>query len=131
MVAIGVVRWFDDPRPELSSDMVAGVWQGADRAELSFDGDGLFRASRIPVSLLGSASSGPTTRSGTGKWSIRAAVNDPSEKKTQVALVFEALDGFPVPYSVNLRAESVDGKVVLFWFVGDPDLNRRFILERN
>ncbi|WP_130337534.1 hypothetical protein [Micromonospora kangleipakensis] len=125
-----VMRWLGDSRPELSNDIVVGVWQGAGGCELVLNDDGTFHASQIPVSLLGSEPPTSATTSGAGRWSVRAAVNDYSGRKTEVALVFESLDEFPVPYSVNLRSDSVDGKIVLFWFIGDPDLGRRFILER-
>ncbi|MEH0983604.1 hypothetical protein [Micromonospora sp. CPCC 205556] len=132
MVAINAVSsWLEDSRPELSDLTVVGSWRGAGGCEFVFNDDGTFRASQIPASLLGRASTQSNTMSGSGTWSVRAAVNDYSERKTQVALVFDALDGFPVPYSTNLRSDSADGEIVLFWFIGDPDLGRRFVLERS
>lgn len=130
IIANVVSGWFDDKRPELSSGVVVGTWKGHAGSQLVINGDGTFVAKQLPVSVLGSASSAEVAASGLGRWSIRAAVNDPSERKTQIALVFDSLEGFPVPYSVNIRSNAIGGRVVLFWFVGDPDLGRRFILEK-
>jgi hypothetical protein len=126
-----VNRWLEDSRPVLSKDIVVGTWRGAGGGELSISDDGTFRAPQVPTSLLESARSTPATTSGSGRWRLAAALNDSSGRETQVALTFDILHNYPVPYSVNVRSDSVDGKVVLFWFIGDPDVGRRFVLERS
>jgi hypothetical protein len=121
--------WFVDTRPVLSDQAVIGVWRGAEGCQFSINADGTFRASSVPASLFDSAQSGTAT--GTGTWRLAAAINDASGRKTQLALVFETLTNHPVPYSVSLRSDSIGGKVVLFWFVGDPDLGHRFVLSKS
>lgn len=121
--------WLQDSRPELSDELVVGVWRGPDGCELTIDGDGTFRASRIPASVFGPTPES-NVASGFGTWSVRPAVNDYSERNTQVSLVFERLENYSVPYSINLRSALADNQIVLFWFIGDPDLDRRFVLQK-
>ena len=124
-------NWFEDTRPVLSDQAVIGLWRGSEGCEFAINADGTFRASRVPASLLETAPSATGTATGTGTWKLVAAINDASGRKTQVALIFETLDNYPVPYSVSLRSDSVSGDVVLFWFVGDPDLGHRFVLRKS
>jgi hypothetical protein len=122
--------WFEDSRPTLSDELVVGTWRASNGGELSFTDDGTFQASQIPSAALGPVPSTSTTVSGSGEWELTADVNDPGRRVTQVHLLFRELDEVEVRHSVNLRSDEVDGGVVLFWFVGDPDLGDRYVLEK-
>ncbi|GIJ76227.1 hypothetical protein Xph01_06590 [Micromonospora phaseoli] len=108
---------------------MVGAWRGSGASELIIAGDRTFSAKGLPSSLVGSQAT-TSTVPGVGRWSIQADVNDSSEKKTQLVLVFEDLDDVPVPFSVKLASDLADGKLVLFWTVGDPDLGHRVTLEK-
>ncbi|TDC84667.1 hypothetical protein E1193_04915 [Micromonospora sp. KC606] len=127
-----VKRILTDDRPNLSAAAVIGVWKGGDGCTLILSEDRTFQMSNIPVSFLGPATSPNTSiiAVGSGEWSLRAAANDPTDRKTQVSLLFRELDGYPTPYSSNLRSSFAEDGIALFWFVGDPDLGRRFDLEK-
>jgi hypothetical protein len=122
--------WFEDSRPVLSNDLVAGTWRASNGGELNFSEDGTFRASRVPSVVLRPIESRSVTMSGSGEWELTADVNDPSGRIAQVHLRFRKLDNVEVRHSVDLLSDRVDGDVILFWFIGDPDLDNRYVLEK-
>lgn len=117
--------------PAMSDELLVGVWRGPDEASLTIAGDRTFQAERIRAAALGSAQTAPRLVSGSGHWKVESDVNDPSGSLNQVNLLFEELEGYVVPYSVNLRSDWDDDDLILFWFIGDPDLDKRYILEKD
>lgn len=122
-------EWLRDTRPVLSADVVVGTWRGVDGSELYIRRDGSFEALRIPNTLFRSLPRGEGVTTGTGSWSLVPAAVDSTRKVTQVLLTFETADSYTAPIG-RLRSKYVDGEVVLFWFIGDPDLDRIYVLKK-
>ncbi|GAA0395794.1 hypothetical protein GCM10009541_43600 [Micromonospora gifhornensis] len=137
VLALGLViyvlsRVFEDTRPNLTSDIVLGTWRDAGGGEFTFDADGTFRAGGIPVLFFGPPRTTAPTMSGAGAWKLKAPLEDPAGRLTTVSLAFNSLDQseYGVPYGSRLLSQTVDGSVILYWYVGDADLNRRMVLEK-
>lgn len=129
VAAVALQGWLRDSRPVLNAQAIAGVWRGDGGCEMTINLEGTFVASRIPTMVLGPRATAATA-SGSGQWKLDSAANDSTGRLTQVALRFESLDYHSVPFAINLRSGNVNGDLVLFWFVGDPDLGHRFVLEK-
>lgn len=121
-----------DTRPTLTNDIVVGTWRDADGGEFTFNADGTFHATKIPVSFFGPPRTTASTMSGAGEWKLAAPLEDPAGRLTTLDLGFETLDQgeYGVPYGSRLLSKVVDGKILLYWYVGDSDLNHRVMLEK-
>ncbi|TCC00405.1 hypothetical protein E0H26_01560 [Micromonospora zingiberis] len=123
-----------DTRPTLTNDIVVGTWRGADDCTFTFNADGTFVARNVPVSLFNPPGTTAPADVARGEWELTAAIEDPGGRLATVQLGFETVGEqgqVGIHFSTRLRSNTVDGEPVLYWFNGDPDLNRRFILEKD
>jgi hypothetical protein len=100
-----------------------GLPKSANRnAVIQLNADGLFRASRIPVGMVGVNHSSPEIVDGTGLWHIASF-----DGKPKVYLVFKQITGAPdavLPYGRPLEISGFPYPRRLYYFVGDPDEKR-------
>jgi hypothetical protein len=141
-VALLLVAISCSGKPIMHAELI-GAWviTGESRADLgkayehaagriTFKDDGTFAAVEMPGDFVGRTSERPVAPvTGSGTWTLST-----KERGTNVELVFQTLRGgheSRVPYGTFVLVERGSGdRVVLFYFQGDPDENRRIEFEK-
>jgi hypothetical protein len=104
-----------DPVP--TADLV-GTWRGGASTQLTLDESGTFTARDLPGSWDGSGAS----FTGAGRWTMVAAGN---YQEQHLDLSSSAHGSGPL-YVGRSR-----GKVILYFWIGDPDADKRFVFARS
>jgi hypothetical protein len=115
---------FADNRMVLTERNVVGTWRAHDGAEIVLRSDHAFTAHRLAARFFPSFYEGSARRSGEGIWSLQPSRADSDGPTTQLVLDFKNMSGvIGQGPSIPMIGDREDGSMVLFVFIGDPDLN--------
>jgi hypothetical protein len=118
----------DNRAPVLTTDQVVGRWEGRNAGKLVIEPDGTVQAFNLPDALFGTTIGYP--RSGEGRWELVAPIANPGGRKTELRLTFDRLDGFSSIFSMRVNARSKNNQLILYFFIGDPDLDKTYDLRK-
>ncbi|MER7004239.1 hypothetical protein ABT297_14515 [Dactylosporangium sp. NPDC000555] len=97
---------------------------------MSFTADGAFTFAGVDNEVLRPAEEGNGYSSGSGTWILAAPIVDRRGPLTQVDMTFRAMNGRREAYGNRLRSERGDGRLLLYYFIGDPDSGRMYVFRR-
>jgi hypothetical protein len=126
-----------EPVGMTESDLV-GTWQDRSGAVIVFDQDGDFTATNLPYQEFpkfeGVLPPGFEPEAdqlpASGWWSLSPPLGAPSGPDISVDLHVRELAGHPSATGLHLRSEKDGANTVLTFYIGDPDLNNRFVYEK-
>lgn len=119
-----------DNRVRLTPDAVVGVWRSELGGQIEFQSAGNFTASNIRNEVFDDNDAPGEPRSGSGSWQLEAPLADPSGPPNTVRLRFGDMLGNVRNYVTSLRAEKSHGSTVLVFYIGDPDVNNRYVFRK-
>jgi hypothetical protein len=130
-VVAGAGYWFlRDDRVPLTRAEVVGVWCGPGGSSISFAADGAFSFAGVDNNVLRPAEKADGFSSGSGTWVLAAPIVDRKGPLTQVDMTFRTMNGRQEAYGNRLRSERGDGRLTMYYFIGDPDSGRTYLFRR-
>jgi len=127
-----------DDRVDMKEADLVGDWTSTDSRTFTFDAGGRFVATGLPHQKLerftGVLPPGfdpaRDKLDGSGEWKLEAPRDDPRTPRNHVDLFLRQLSGRQVAVGMDLRVERRDGKVVLAYYLSDPDQGNRIVYEK-
>ena len=122
----------------MTKSALVGSWQDPNGSVIVFGADDTFTATNLPYqefpSFEGVLPPGfdPKTDPlpASGWWALSPPLGAPSGPNVSVDLHVRELAGGPSSTGLHLRSEKDGAETVLTFYIGDPDLNDRFVYRR-